>query len=407
MKNTFAFILSLVATISAASEASQPHQQAISASLNTTLTSSGCANLASYGGVPDGKTDNSAAFNAAIAAEPQGNVCVYIPPGIWAFSAQLSYTQPTTNSSITIVGAGADVTQLLWSAGGGLLLNYNGAFDSVHIKDLSMLTGATGTGSAITLNQTQTSILNPANSALSNISNVTIRGVDGYAQTDYWNTGVNVIGVSNVNFTGDAFYGPQNATGGIGASISGTSALPPVVFNFTNCTFYSQYYGINYGNRVQGVTVSQSNFTGQVYGIIAGSGLSGLDQLAVTTSQFNDITADIILLSPIVGTLIQGNEFAVQNNGAGLQLLSYDMTNIVGNNFEGASPGLSGTTGIYMGTWGGLSTVITGNTFASLTSAIFLSSTSQYVNVQSNNYSNAPAPTTNAAQHNLVGTGSP
>ncbi|WP_277182579.1 hypothetical protein, partial [Caballeronia sp. BR00000012568055] len=174
-------------------------------------------------------------MNAALSASSGGRACVYFPAGRWALNSAQSYTFASTLASITIEGAGQDVSELYFpNATSGLTFNYNGAFDSVHLKNLSLTSGAGANSTiGISLNQMQTSNSNPGNTALSDISNVTLRGADGYLVGAHWGTGVQVSGVSNVNFYGDYIIGPA----GNGVVLQGTSSNIPVVFNFTNTFF--------------------------------------------------------------------------------------------------------------------------------------------------------------------------
>jgi hypothetical protein len=194
--------------------------------------------IMSYGGDNTGVKDNVAAFAAVVAAYTPGQVCVFFPPGTYRFNTQLTYEMPTDSASLTILGAGADVTNLIWPEGGGIEVTFVSQYNSVHIRDLSLLTSAAGAGAALYLNQTA-SVSNPANSAPSDITNVTCRGSDGYDISYYWGSGVTVYGVSNVTFQGLNVVGSGSgwSTVGTGVILEGSpSVIAAVAFNFANCT---------------------------------------------------------------------------------------------------------------------------------------------------------------------------
>ncbi|HXW14663.1 MAG TPA: hypothetical protein VEN79_09160, partial [Terriglobia bacterium] len=253
-----------------------------------------CPNIEAYGGSTS-SLDNSAALTAALNASPGDGRCVCFPPGRFSFASKFKFVLPSGNASVTLAGAGADVTQLYWPAGGGLTIDYVGSENSVHIRDLSFTTGTTGVGNAIVLDQMQGNIGTQDN-ALSDLFNVTIRGADGYSETDYWENAMEINRISNVNLVGLVVAGPGGAaysTRGVGVVLLGSAGDPSVVYNITGATFNYLSKGIVYDQQVEGLTVSQSNFVGDDYGIYVPSGLSGLDQLTVQGSQFNCATGGI------------------------------------------------------------------------------------------------------------------
>lgn len=371
-----------------------------------------CQNILSYGGAGDGVTANDTALASLLAAEPTGKKCVYFPPGKFKFASPVTYTMVNSIESLTITGAGADQTELTWGATNGLTINYIGSFNTVHIRDLTVSTSGIGAGTAIYLHQNATNLPNPALTALSDITNVTIRGADGYVQTDYWATGVNVYGVSNINFVGMQVWGPSCGgcgsgftTVGMGVNVSGTSTLFPVVFNFSGCYFGWIGSGIQYGAYVQGMTVTQTNFIGGSYGIVVPSGLiaTTLDQLAVSNSQFNVGNAGIYEQTYVANSQFNGNLFLVASNSQGISLAQSCMYSITGNSFNlYSATNLNGIV-IAGSACGG---VISGNTFSQMTTAVFLQSTSTGANVQSNFYLSNGTNVVNSGTGNTVGGGS-
>lgn len=360
-----------------------------------------CQTIIDYGGSNGGTVDNGAALAAAIAAQPSDKVCVYFPPGKYMFSSMYTYAVGA-NTSVTFIGAGADLTKLYWPTGSGIKFNVAGPFATVHIRDMSYLTGSVQTGDAITLHQTQATIANPANTALSDITNVTCRGNDGYLVNNVWTDCVTVTGVSNVNYTNIDVTGTLV---GVGVNLSGTATALSVVHNFQGCTFNYTSDGIYYGSYVQGVSVNQSNFTGGAVGIVSPTGSVGTSQLSVTNSQFNNSGFALLLQASVPGTSVVGNYIIAQVASAiGVSVFQPGLLQIVGNLFNGTLS--SGQIGINFSS-GSAASIITGNSFFHFPTAVFLASDTGSVNVQSNAYTLNTVDVNNAAgAANTIGGGS-
>jgi hypothetical protein len=376
--------------------------------LPTASGTGACTDIMAYGGSPANR-DNGAALAAALKASSGDGRCVYFPPGRFTFASNFKFMLPNGSASITLTGAGADVTQLYWPAGGGLTIDYVGAQNSVHLRNLSLTTGSVGVGTAVLLNQTNGDV-GAADNALNELSGVTIRGADGYSQNDYWDRAVEIKQICNVNLVGLVISGPGGAAysdKGIGVVLEGSTSNPAVVFNVTGATFDYLSKGIVYGQQVQGLTVSQSNFVGDDYGIYVPANISGLDQLTVVGSQFNCATAGIYVGSSLSNTLFSANLFIVPNTGRGIHLQQAYLYSAVGNSFNiGTAQGKTYPIAIEVGSTAGGGT-ITGNLFDSMVTAILLDRTSSGANVQSNEYSNDLTTVNNLGTGNTVGGGTP
>jgi hypothetical protein len=368
-----------------------------------------CTDITAYGGSP-ANPDNRAALAAALNASSGGGGCVAFPPGQFTFASNFKFVLPNGSASITLTGTGADVTQLNWPTGGGLTIDYVGAQNSVHLRNMALTTGSAGAGSAVVLNQTNGNV-GAADNALSELFDVTIRGADGYSQNDYWDRAVEINQVSNVNFVGLVISGPGGAaysTRGIGVVLEGSTNNPAVVFNVTSATFNYLSKGIVYGQQVEGLSVSQSNFVGDDYGIYVPPNISGLDQLTVLGSQFNCATGGIYVGSGLSNTLFSANLFIVPNTGRGIHLQQAFLYSAMGNSFNIGSPakGSIYPIGIEVGSTAGGGT-ITGNLFDNMVTAIILDRASTGANVQSNEYSNDSTMVKNLGTGNTVGGGTP
>ncbi|HEX7895310.1 MAG TPA: hypothetical protein VF447_14025, partial [Terriglobales bacterium] len=329
--------------------------------------------------------------------------CVYFPPGFYAFASQAAVTLNASYQSVTIQGDGASTTTLSWPANGGIKVTYLDGTDAVHIKGMSLIGGGTGTGTAITLSTVATSL---ASAALSTIENVDIRGSDGYFGTKYFNHGIDIFSVSNVNINNVNAVGPGTPAG-VGLNLNGTSSVLGIVYNISNSTFDQWNDGINYGPYIQGVQVTNSNFTNNNAGIFVPASESGINQLSVSNSQFNNVQYNILANSALPDVIITGNLFLVDNSSSGVNLQASSYFNITGNAFQPNSGSPSNVFGVVVNGWAVGAGIITGNMFYNLTTGIALQSTSKNVNVQSNVYNSCSANTSNSGTGNVIGGGSP
>lgn len=341
---------------------------------------------------------NVAAFNAAIAV----GASILFGPGTYSFAGAISYAMPSSTASCALLGAGAERTLLAFPAGGGITLNLLGPNNSFHVRDFSILGGAANCGSALTINQNNASITNPAETQLSDVTNVTIRGSDGLAQTDYWTNGVVINRASSVNFTNLFCTGPSGQLG-VGVVLQGTAAVIPVLFNLVGCVFNNLNVGLLYGAYVQGVTVSQCNFTFDNFGVLIQAAMVNLAQLLVTGCQFNCTTAGIFTTSNPPGLMITNNFFIPQASSNCIVLTSVGLCTVTGNTFFGL--GVTGAVGINIVSSSAFA-VITGNAFVVMVVAINLQAGSSNVNVQSNSYQACGTNVANAGTANVIGGGS-
>jgi hypothetical protein len=350
--------------------------------------------ITTFGGRGDGTTDNTTPFLNALASLSGQGGGIFFPAGKYKFNAGITSNLPAGVFSVIISGAGQDATELTWpNASGGIAFNYADASTSVHIRDLTLTTGTTSGGSAITL-ALSTGLSNPAVTAISNLYRVTMRGSDGYAATNYWTNGLSIQNVSNVQADSLAIFGGSTPSGnGINLIGNVSSAQYGVQYNIAKSTFENLAQGIVYGSYIQGVTVDQCNFTGCVQGIISPASQGGvLAQLAVTNSQFNPPANGngILTQTWITETQISNCLFILlQNNGTAVNLAANNHFTISGNEIT-ASVSATGTTGVAIGTTtsGGTGT-ITGNDFFGFDTGILLQSGSSGVSIQGNTINNA------------------
>ncbi|MET3232301.1 UNVERIFIED_ORG: hypothetical protein ABIC54_004506 [Burkholderia sp. 1263] len=377
------------------------------------IVPSNCQNVADFGGDNTGVRDNSTAATAAIAASPTSKACIYFGPGLWKFTSQITYSFPASAGSISILGAGADTTELQFASGiNGIALSLQGSSSSsgtatsFHIRNLALTTtGAGAGGAAIVAAQLTGTIPNPAPTALSDITDVTIRGSDGYFQSNYWSNAIVLNQVSNVNFRGMNIIG-STAQLGAGVTINSTSTAPGVQYNFSESNFYSMASGLILGTYTQGVTVSQCNFTAQSYsGIYVPAGETGMDQLTIVNSQFASLVG-IRILSQYQNLMVAHNLFIIFNTAGnvGIYNSAAVLFSYIGNTFQNVNAPTQGSAqGIYVNNTFGVGGVISGNVFRYMAPAIYLDTAASGVNVQSNSYFNNNTNVSNNGSGNCLG----
>lgn len=353
------------------------------------------------GSVTNSGQQNSTAIKVAL----KSHSAISFGAGTYQFSERITY-QIGGSSSLTLIGSGADVTVLEWNEiSDGIELTYSNNNCSSHIRNLTISTNQNDKSKGLSLVKS-TIDQNPANGPLSDITGVTIRGANGYANSQSWKTGIILNGISNINLTDINITGTGGAysTNGTGLLIEGVSP-GSVAFNITRATINYVNTGIIIGANVQGVTVSQSNLTGNTYGIyvpVSGKN-TGQSMLVVTNgNQFNCATAAINIETDYEGVVVTNNMFIIPNGSPsiGVQLLLSNTFNIVGNSF--VSAGGTSQNGVVIAGYGNGAGIVSGNSFGQINPTnIWLQDSSQYVNVQGN--SSRTGSTINTGTNNSVG----
>ena len=347
-------------------------------------------NVKSFGAQGNGIFDDTsailAAMNLSINLGP-----VYFPCGNYKITSPITINL-AAGASISVTGAGADCVLLNFTNNSGIIVNYGNQFSSTHWRGFAIGAGQAGGGAAITLAQAVAST-NPASGATSDFSAVTVRGSDGYGVTDYWGTGFSVQNVSNVNWYGVSVTGPNpgvsfcGSSCGVGIILAGVPASTAygVAYNVASSAFNFNTYGIEYGSYVQGLTVNQTNFTGDKSGIYVPAGDTGiLSLLSVANSQFASGANNIDIEALMIGPIITGNFFQIATSSAGVFAISQWGT-FSGNTFFIAG-GASSTTGIALTGPSGTQNTITGNVFNDLTTGWSTTSGTNFTKVIGNAY---------------------
>ena len=361
-----------------------------------------------------GVTSSVEAFNAALAVSNN----LYVPPGTYTFAGPITYNYPNPASgsqatnfpySLTIRGAGADVTNLKWPSGNAITLAMSSQQHSIHMAELTMMTGANGTATAITL--TNSYAFFGTFVAQSDFTNVTFRGADGYANANYWADIVKCANVSDINFYGCNFYGTSSQSASVFSNLgngvtfsqpgAGCFAAGPLntcgtVYQFVNCNFTFLGTALTYGTNTQSMRVTNCFFGQNGRDLYVPAGATTLQDVAVVGCVFFkgafgesfDIDADCPNL------IIANNLICVHDGCTAINLSVANNFTIIGNEFipDNTPNGAVGAIRV-AGTIAGSIGLITGNTFSSVTKNIHLDTTSTGVTVSADN------PFTGSATH--------
>ena len=368
-------------------------------------------NVKNYGATGNGTTDDTTAIQNTInAAMASVNGVVYIPSGQYLVSLALGVNFPNNSSPahITIIGDGQESSVIKFNPASAIycfIFNYYNQFQGVNVEKLS-ITSMVSNGDAVAaiyLNQNSTTITNPANSALSTIQNVTIRGADGYGVTDYFNTGILILGVSNINvISTDITLTTASATGIYVYGASATDSIP-VVLNIIGSTINLCKNGLVIGAYAQGITINSTNMVQNTYGIVVPAGQSQNSGIGISNSSFYATATALTLQSNVEGLMVVGNIFVLPTSsiGIGTASLVTIIGTIIGNTFLGTASSPSSQTGLSID--GGGPTQITGNVFLELATGILLGTNSSGTYVQGNAYNGSTTGVTNDGTGNSVG----
>ena len=340
----------------------------------------GVADPREFGADPTGVSDSAAAFTAAAAATG----AVQFSAGTFKFASA-----PTVTGSLSLLGAGTEQTKLLFPTGNGLTVNLSSALQTVHVRDLSFVTGAAAAGTALGVNNT--ALL--GNVQKSDITHVEFHGSDLGASggcTNYWANGLVDNGVSNLDI---ASIDVESCGGeaGTGVLVESTGGCCTIMVTVDKSFFLNLGVGFQYGPEVQGIFLTRNNFCchgsgmGEAVYVPAGEvgGAQPLDQLTITDNQFDVLWNAIDVRSPIQPLYVANNLFYISNGFSGVNFSPAigsgpaigSFAKIIGNDFAANTAGAGiGVSVSNMQTGG--STQVIGNKFISLATGISLASTS-------------------------------
>ncbi len=325
----------------------------------------------------------------AVALATAGGAELKFAPGLFTFTSTTIVNYPSAQFSLSLTGCGADVSTIYVSSGATFLeLNGSSPFHGFHFRDLSFTTSAAGGSTAVQIYNS----VQGGNFAQNDFTRCTFRGSDGGGQAAYWQNAISIVGWNNINYDGCLFYGNSTANGSNGLLVAGSAAGSfkySLIHNLVNCGFFNLGVGLTYGTYVQGVAISNCNFTNGTTDIYIPASAVGAVQLTVSNSQFAGIGNRILIDAGIANIMFHNNLVFVTENQTGILINAYSGQNtFIGNAFVGnggTTAPVPGTTGIYT-LAGGYNNTVIGNSFFTLQTGVNLQGAPLGWNVQANNY---------------------
>jgi hypothetical protein len=324
----------------------------------------------------DGSTDNSTALQSAWTWEASTLGALRLPatplPALFATPVTATIGSAQT---FEMLGTGSgSMLEYTGSSGTAFTPTENGAINNslFNFRDFTLMTPHAGGANAITA--TYTGVGNNEPPAVSTFNNVTLRGADGFEQTDYWANGIQVTGgISWVNFLVN-IVGPSGTPEGTGISVAGNSTVTGIVYNIQPGSNLSQLsVGISVGNNSQGYQISGTNFTDNGTGISVPSGETGVFQIAVTNSQFGPCFFNCVATASDVTGWLFSNNMVFPGTHTGLALFNSDQAVIVGNTFLFTGTANVGN-GVSFASTVGDSGLVANNNFTGMDTAIIIGS---------------------------------
>lgn len=367
-------------------------------------------NIEDFGGVGDGVTDNTGAFNATIASFRGTGGAIYFPPGKYRFDTALSVTFPDGVYSVSLCGGGQDNTILYFpNVSGGITFNYVDFGQSVHVRDLTFTTGQNGTTFGLSLVRSANFL---ETYPMNDIFRVTFRGDDSdgsFSYFNYWGEAALINGVSGTSWDTVTVIGGAGTGVGLHFMGPGLSADQYAINHaISNSSLNSLLVGINYDSYSQGIMVDQTSFFNDFAGIFVPPSVGGfLSQLMVTNCAFQMFPtsplAAIQIDSRVVGVQVCNNVFLPSDIAPAIYLaFSTFGFNIVGNQI---TPGYTIGAGygvVIAETLAGTNGVITGNTITNMLLGVWLQASAARVLVTGNTFTGNTTAITDAGTDNVL-----
>ncbi len=333
--------------------------------------------LATFGAVGDGVTNNDAAFSAVFSAAAKGGM-IRVPCGVFKIAATPSLQIPP-GQNLSLVGSGSDCTTISVSGPvDGPTFAYGDQFSSVRIADITFTTDQPGGYTAVTLNS-RTDNQMAAFSSQTTFENVVFRGADAYgANAQFWGEGVHERNVSNISIVNPMFDGPHASPNGVFLVLQGLAAKSAysVQISISHMNISYCKIAIAYEDWVQGLAISNSNVTGCDVGVQVVANPKGtLDQIAVVNSQFNTFVCSVCVNDGKFNNLMLSNNMFITNGGSKAVVVGGTNWLIEGNEFGAVSP--NGTTAITVRSTFGNGGLVMNNHFEEYAEGIAVGDASQ------------------------------
>ncbi|MBP6773595.1 MAG: hypothetical protein KA154_11405 [Gemmatimonadaceae bacterium] len=282
-------------------------------------------NVKAYGAVGDGVQDDTAEFNAAIAAVPAIGGEVYVPAGTYKLSSALTIT----DKSISFRGEGQRISKLLWtSPSSGLVFSSTGADNkTLSVKSLSFLKGSTTAGTAIAGSWRET----PDAHFAQGLTTATISDVfiaqEPYGSAIAWNYGISLNNATAAKVDGFVINGHGSDYMSDAIRFTGKSVATYV----SNGDIVGATTGISALDTSEGFHATDVEVIATKYGIVLWSS-PGRPGTSVQGCHFNTLLAGIYLINQ--GDVAVTNNLIYKLGGldwAGILVVNGDSLRILGN----------------------------------------------------------------------------
>lgn len=338
------------------------------AALATAVPRGGCRAMSGgdfditlFGADPTGISFSDAAIADAVTMAIKNSRGIFIPPGRFKLANQLAYTLPAGALAFCLEGAHSKLSSLYWpEAGGGISGAHQANTQPFSLKNLALLTGAAGGGTAFSVTNASgaSNVLD-----VSDISNVAIKGADGGNLADYWSIGLAATDFSYINSRGlSVVGGSAGGTIAIDLSAPGSEVSAQYIFNFEQANFEVVDTAFLLGDWVQGVNLAHSNIGGRL-GISLPAGAPGTVQrdqiqLTIADNQFNMTDAAILANAAFPDILFHDNLILSPSGGNGVILNVAERGSLHDNHYIALGAGTG--TAILIGApgYGGLSGIV-------------------------------------------------
>lgn len=364
-----------------------------SITINAASSASACDTLENHsGGIGASAAVNVAAWNAVMAAMPATGGCLALGSGSYNLTGVVTTTLPASQYNVTVYGTGQNSTKLNWVTTGGLTFVYNGAANSIAMRDFTMLSNVTNTGTGINLVQN----VGGGGPSFTNFDRLSI---------EYFNTAIYTGGVNAINVRDSSIYGTTSTSAGIWCQGSNASTYT-VAVNIDGTNFWNLGNGVIWGSYCQSMFVSHFNVIGGVNGFIVLSGAAGaLTNLIINSGGISGHSGTGIAMSTAVVDVQIFGLFIASNPGQFAMDLTGASFGTITNNSIACTPS-TGSNGIALRA-PSLSMMVTGNTFRDCATGIGITAGATSNNIQSNLYSSVTTNTVNAGgASNKIGGGS-
>lgn len=218
-------------------------------------------NVKSYGATGNGSTDDTSAFNAALAAAPASGAEIYVPAGTYKLTGTLN----VVNKSIAFRGEGQRISNLRWDAGtDGLSFQSTTTTNtSLTIKSLSFLRGVSSTGIAINATWAATTGWHGANGLVTaSIEDVNI-AASPYGTGLGWASGIVLGNATNAKIRNFTIMGADFNVGHSGIMFTGKS-----IANYVSDGDISHFpYGISTWDEGDGFHITDVEIIAVISGI--------------------------------------------------------------------------------------------------------------------------------------------